>query len=145
MSNRVKALVAGLLIVAATGGESDAGPIHLTCKSRLAGDPSFGILVNLDYAANTAEVAKLSDLKPLPDRYGKTASPIQVTDAQVSWRRDVDAGQIQRLFYTLSRVSGGLSVTPAEADGTVIMDAPPGFYSCVPGPTPKPVKPKTIF
>ena len=127
------------------GGESDAEPIHLICKSRVVADPSLSLLVDLDYAANTAQIAKLSDLKPLPDRYGKTVSPIQVTDTQVSWRRDVDAGQVQRLFYTLSRVDGSLSVVPAEADGVVIMDAPPGAWSCIPGPMPKPVKPKTIF
>jgi hypothetical protein len=145
MSNRFKALVAGLFIVVAVGGESYADPIHLTCKSRVVPDPSLSLLVNLDYAAATAEIAKLSDLKPLPDRYGKTASPIQVTDTQVLWRRDVDAGQVQKLFYTLSRVNGGLSVVPAEADGNVIMDAPPGSYSCASGPMPKPAKPKTIF
>ena len=145
MSKGIEAIVAGLFIAAAAGGKSYADPIHLTCKSRVVADPSLSLLVNLDYAANTAEVAKLSDLKPLPDRYGKTASTIQATDSQVLWRRDVDAGQVQKLFYTLSRVNGSLSVTPAEADGAVIMDAPPGAWSCVPGPMPKPVKPKTIF
>jgi hypothetical protein len=145
MFKRFKALVAGLFIVMAAGGESYADPIHLTCKSRVVPDPSLSLLVNLDYAANTAEVAKLSDLKPQPDRYGKTASPIQVTDTQVSWRRDVDAGQIQKVFYTLSRLNGSLSVVPAEANGNVIMDAPPGSWSCVPGPMPRPDKPKTIF
>ena len=145
MSTRAKALLAGLFVVMTAGGESYADPIHLTCRSRVVSDPSLSLLVNLDYAANTAQIAKLSDLKPLPDRYGKTASPIQVSDEQVSWRRDVDAGQVQKLFYTLSRVNGSLSVVPAEADGAVIMDAPPGAWSCVPGPMPKPVKPKTIF
>jgi len=145
MFNRYKALAAGLFIVVTADGESYAEPIHLTCKSRIVPDPSQSLLVNVDYAANTAEIAKLSDLKPLPDRYGKTASPIQVTNTQVSWRRDVDAGQVQKLFYSLSRVNGSLSVVPAEANGNVIMDAPPGSWSCVPGPMPKPDKPKTIF
>jgi hypothetical protein len=145
MSDRFKALVAGVFIVIAAGGESCADPIHLTCKSRVVPDPSLSLLVNLDYAANTAEVAKLSDLKPQPDRYGKTASPIRVTNTQVFWHRDVDAGQVQKVFYTLSRVDGSLSVVPAEANSNVIMDAPPGSWSCVPGPMPKPNKPKTIF
>jgi hypothetical protein len=64
MSDRFKALVVGVFIVIAAGGESYADPIHLTCKSRVVPDPSLSLLVNLDYAANTAEVAKLSDLKP---------------------------------------------------------------------------------
>ena len=145
MFNKFKALVAGVFMVVAAGGEFYADPIHLTCKSRVVPDLSQSLLVNLDYAANTAEIAKLSDLKPLPDRYGKTASRIQVTNTQVSWRRDVDAGQVQKLFYSLSRVDGSLSVVPAEANGSVIMDAPPGSWSCVPGPMPKPDKPKTIF
>jgi hypothetical protein len=145
MTNRFKALVAGFFIVMAAGGESCAEQIRLTCKSRAVPDPSLSLLVNLDYAANTAEVAKLSDLKPQPDRYGKTASPIQVTDTQVLWHRDVNAGQVQKAFYTLSRVDGSLSVVPAEANGNVIMDAPPGSGICVPGPMPKPDKPKTIF
>jgi len=63
----------------------------------------------------------------------------------VFWHRDVDAGQVQKVFYTLSRVDGSLSVVPAEANGNVIMDAPPGSWICVPGPMPKPNKPKTIF
>jgi hypothetical protein len=96
MSNRFKALVAGVFIVMAAGGESCADPIHLTCKSRTVPDPNLSLLVNLDYAANTAEVAKLSDLKPQPDRYGKTASPIQLTNTQVLWHRDVNAGQCRR-------------------------------------------------
>lgn len=145
MFNKFEALVVGFFIVVAAGGQSYADPIHLTCKSRVVRDPTQSLLVNLDYSANTAEIAKLSDLKPLPDRYGKIASPIQVTNTQVSWRRDVDAGQVQKLFYSLSRVDGSLSVVPAEANGNVIMDAPPGSWSCVPGPMPKPDKPKTIF
>jgi len=63
----------------------------------------------------------------------------------VFWHRDVDGGQVQKVFYTLSRVDGSLSVVPAEANSNVIMDAPPGSWSCVPGPMPKPNKPKTIF
>jgi hypothetical protein len=145
MSNRSRALVAGIFIVMAAGGESYADQIHLTCKSRVVQDPGLSLLVNLDYAANTAVVAKLSDLKPMPDRYGKTASPIQVTNTHVSWRRDVDSGQVQKVFYTLSRVDGSLSVVPAEANSNVIMDAPPGSWSCIPGPMPKADKPKTIF
>jgi hypothetical protein len=145
MTDRFKALVAGFFIVMAVGGESCADPIHLTCKSLAVPDPSLSLLVNLDYAANTAEVAKLSDLKPQPDRFGKTASPIQATATQLFWHRDVDAGQVQKVFYTLSRVDGSLSVVPAEANGNVIMDAPPGSWICVPGPMPKPNKPKTIF
>ena len=137
MSTRCKALVAGLFIGMAAGSESYADPIHLTCKSRVVPDPSLSLLVDLDYAANTAEIAALSDLKPLPDRYGKTGSPIHVTSAQVLWRRDIDAGQVQKLFYKLNRVNGGLSVAPAEADGDVIMDAPRD-HIIVPGPMPKP-------
>jgi hypothetical protein len=145
MVNTFKALVVGLFVVAATAEVSFAEPIHLTCKSRTSPDPSLSLLVNLDYAASTAEVAKLSDLKPLPDRHGNTASPIQVTNSQVSWHRDVNSGQIQKVFYTLSRENGSLSVVPAEANGNVIMDAPPGWWSCVPGRMPKSDKPKTIF
>jgi hypothetical protein len=145
MTNRFKALLAGLLIVATAGGECYADVIHLTCKSRIVSDPSLSLLVNLDYAAKTVEVATLSDLKPLPDRHGKFTRPVRVTDTQVSWRRDVDAGQVQKLLYTLSRAKGGLSVVPAEADGAVIKGAPRGSYRCVPGPMPKPAKPKTTF
>lgn len=145
MSNGSTALVAGLFVVIAAGGRSYADPIHLTCKSLAMPDPSLSLLVNVDYVGNTAEVARLSDLKPLADRHGNTASPIQVTNTQVTWHRDVDAGQVQKLFYTLSRVDGSLSVLSAEASGNVIMDAPPGHWSCHPGAMPKPNKPKTIF
>ena len=145
MFNRLKAPLAGLLIVMTVGGESYAGPVHLTCKSRIVSDPSLSLFVNLDYAAKTARVAALSDLKALPDRHGKTTSRVQVTDSQALWSRDVNAGQVQKLFYTLSRVNGSLSVVPAEADGAVITNAPPGSYHCVRGPMPKPVKPKTVF
>ncbi len=145
MFGRLSAPVAALIILIAAGGESYAKPIHLICKSRVVADPSLSLLLNLDYAANTVEIAKLSDLKPLPDRYGRTASPMQASDTAVSWRRDVDAGQVQKMFYTLSRVNGILSASPAEADGSVIMDAPPGAWTCARGPMPKPSKPKTIF
>jgi hypothetical protein len=145
MANRFKATIAGVLTLVAAGGESFADPIHLICKSRIVADPSLSLLVNLDYAAKTVEIARLLDLRPLPDRHGATTSPIQVTDSYVSWRRDVDAGQVQKMFYTLSRVDGGLAAVPAEANGNVIMDAPPGAWTCVRGPIPKPSKPKTIF
>jgi len=133
-----------LLAIWSIGVAAFAEPIHLTCKSRAEVDVG-SLLINLDYAAGTAQIAALSDLKLQPDRHGNTAYPIQVTDTAVYWHRDVNAGQVQKVFYTLSRTNGILQVVGAEANGNVIMDAPPGLWSCVPGPMPAPEKPATIF
>ncbi len=116
-------LIAVALAATPLGPAAFAEPIHLTCKSQ-AEVPVGGLLINLDYAAGTAQIATLSDLKLQPDRHGNTDYPIKVSDTQVTWNRDVNAGQVQKVFYGLSRTDGVLTVTPAEANGNVIMDAP---------------------
>jgi hypothetical protein len=138
------AVIGGTVLGMSSFEPAFADPTYLTCHRADGMAPQDGLLLTVDYGAGAVTLASLRDQVPLRDAHGHTAISIRVDQTRIYWHRDVNAGEVRKVFYELDRLSGKLSFSAADQNGVVLTSGGENtaIYNCAAGAKPRVPKPK---